>query len=60
MRGLPLLDPKCGKQAKFRIAVGLHQESALSWHLFALVLDELTRYIQKISNDVCCLWMILS
>lgn len=60
MRGLPLLDPQVRETSEFRIALGLHQESALSWHLFALVLAELTRDIQMISHDVCCLWMILS
>ena len=35
-----------GQTESFPITVGLHQGSSLSLYLFALVMDELTRYIQ--------------
>lgn len=35
-----------GKTSEFPITVGLHQGSTLSPYLFALVMNELTRYIQ--------------
>ena len=35
-----------GKTNEFPITVGLHQGSALSPYLFALVMDELTRHMQ--------------
>jgi hypothetical protein len=37
----------------FSINIGLHQGSALSPYLFALVMDEVTRDIQVVSLDVC-------
>jgi hypothetical protein len=36
-----------GETSEFPITVGLHQGSALSPYLFALVMDELTRHIQE-------------
>ena len=35
-----------GLTSDFSITIGLHQESALSPFLFAIVIDELTRAIQ--------------
>lgn len=34
-----------GETSKFPITIGLHQGSALSPYLFALIMDELTRHI---------------
>ena len=42
-----------GKTNGFPITVGLHQGSALSSYLFALVMDELTRHIQD--EIPCCM-----
>jgi hypothetical protein len=39
----------------FPIKIGLHQGSALSPYLFALVMDEVTREFKGISLGVCCL-----
>lgn len=36
-----------GETSEFAITIGLHQGSALSSYLFALVIDELTRRIQE-------------
>ena len=35
-----------GDTEPFKITMGLHQDSALSPYLFALVMDELTKHIQ--------------
>ena len=35
-----------GDTESFKITMGLHQDSALSPYLFALVMDELTKHIQ--------------
>ena len=40
--------PLAGEMSEFLITVGLHQVSALSVYLFALVMAELTRHIQKV------------
>ena len=42
-------------QINFPIKIGLHQGSALSPYLFALVIDEVTRDIKGISLGVCYL-----
>ena len=48
-----------GITAKFPITIGLHQESTLIPYLFAQVMDELTKSIQKkvlwymfLANDI--------
>ena len=43
-----IIQSLAGKTSEFPITVGLHQGSALSPYLFALVMDELTRHIQDI------------
>ena len=47
-----------GDTSDFPINIGLHQGSALSPYIFALVMDEVTRGIQEISRGVCCLLMM--
>ena len=42
-----------GNTNYFPIKIRLHQGSALSLYLFALVMDEVTRNIQGISLSVC-------
>ncbi|XP_071728401.1 uncharacterized protein [Rutidosis leptorrhynchoides] len=46
-RGKVLRSDACGKHRVFPIKVGLHQGSALSPFLFALILDELSQGIQE-------------
>ena len=47
-----------GETNSFPITVGLHQGSALSPYLFALVMDELTRHMQDKDPDACLLLII--
>jgi hypothetical protein len=47
-----------GDTNDFPINIGLHQGSALSPYLFALVMDEVTRDIQGGTLDVCSLQMM--
>jgi hypothetical protein len=42
----------------FSINIGLHQGSALSPYLFALVMDEVTRYYKVVSLGACSLQMM--
>ena len=37
----------CGETREFPMTIGLHQGSALSPYLFALIMDELTAHIQE-------------
>ena len=37
----------CGETGEFLLTIGLHQGSALSPYLFALIMDELTAHIQE-------------
>ena len=48
-----------GETNSFSITAGLHQGSALSPYLFALVMDELTRHMQDEDHGACFLLMIL-
>ena len=47
-----------GNMDYFLIKIGLHQGSALSLYLFALVMDEVTRNIQGDIPCVCYLLMM--
>ena len=47
-----------GNTGYFSVRIGLHQGSALSPYLFALVMDEVTRDIKGISPGVCFLQMM--
>ena len=44
---------------EFPITIGLHQGSALSHFLFAIIMDEITKVFMRIYLGVCCLLMIL-
>ena len=48
-----------GETSEFAITVGLPKESTLSPYLFPLVMDELTRCIQRKCHSVCYLMMML-
>ena len=37
----------CGDISEFSVTIGLHQRSVLSLYLFALIIGELTAYIQE-------------
>ena len=45
-RAINIVKITIGETSEFPIIVGLHQGSALSPYFFALVIDELTKYIQ--------------
>ena len=45
-RAITIVKTTIGETSEFPITVGFHQGSALSPYLFALVIDELTKYIQ--------------
>ena len=45
-RAITIVKTTIGETSEFPITVGLHQGSALSPYLFALVMDELTMHIQ--------------
>ena len=45
-RAITIVKTTIGETSEFPITVGLHQGSALSLYLFALVMDELTKHIQ--------------
>jgi hypothetical protein len=47
-----------GDTNDFKIKIGLHQGSALSPYIFALVMDEVTRDIQGDIRGVCSLLMM--
>ena len=44
-RAITIVKTMIGETSEFPIIVGLHQRSALSLYLFALVMDELTKHI---------------
>ena len=46
-RALTSLRTTYGETGEFLVTIGLHQGSALSPHLFALIMDELTAHIKK-------------
>ena len=45
-REITIIKTTIGETSEFSITIGLHQGSALSLYLFALVMDELTKHIQ--------------
>ena len=48
-----------GETNNFSITVGLHQRSALSPYLFALVMDKLTRHMQKTRYPGACFSLMI-
>ena len=48
-----------GTTESFKVKVGLHQGSALSPFLFAVIMDRLTDEVRENHHGRCCLLMIL-